>query len=119
MSSIKAWQRVLSQLQERFVGGDCVEEAISKGVFRGPISEITIKGRTLTISGPWCAHLEEDGWVNWHTAVGKYSLEYCGEPQEICGGRLRFISPFSCVILIPKGDSQLDPALVRGLEVPS
>ena len=116
MSKVTQWQELLPTLRDRYIGGDIEEHSHPEGIFRGPISDIKIEGDTLTISSPWCAHFEGEGWVKWHITSGGYSLEYCTAPQDIGNDRLMFSStPFSRIVLFPKDGSKLDPKKVRNL----
>lgn len=107
------WIKVLER--NDIIGGDL--ETCEDGVFfRGPISGIAIEGNDLTITSPWCAFLGRDGWEVWQgNNPVSVAVDKC-LPQVMSDGRIMFPMPFlGHGLIIPCGQSKLDPANVKGL----
>ena len=114
--SVLTWEEVLER--DDLIGGD-IESQEDGAVYRGPLSDITRDGDIITFESPWCARLDPDEavWRKWNITSCFVNVT-ASRPTDIGDGRVMFPLPMlgHCVIF-PKGDSQLDPANVEGLEV--
>jgi hypothetical protein len=108
------WEEILER--DDIVGGD-IESQEDGIIFRGPIESIKIKDGIVIIKSKWLARLdprESDGWKKSDTT--ELSVSANSKPEKIPGNRIyfQFPPPGQCIIF-PKGDSKLDPKLVKDL----
>ena len=112
------WDEILKR--DDLVGGD-LETQEDGDVYRGPLEKIERQGDMIRFSSPWTARMlgsQPGSWEKWH--ITSCSVTADVKPQDIGDGRICFTMPFlGHGVIFPKGGSKLDPAKVKGLEIPS
>lgn len=113
MSDELTWYDVLRR--GNIAGGD-LETQENGNVYRGPISELSIKNGYVTIACEWIAKLDPDTgtWKNWPITSCGTTVEHI--PQDISDNRIMFdLMGIGFGVIFPCGGSKLDPAKVEGL----
>ncbi|MFA5888638.1 MAG: hypothetical protein WCW47_01370 [Candidatus Paceibacterota bacterium] len=110
------WEDVLRR--DDIVGGD-LETQEDGTYYRGPISKIELRDGLIFFESPWVARLVPGSeWEKWQI-FPFYINPTEVSPQDIGDGRIMFTMPFlGAGVIFPKGGSKLDPAKVKGLQLP-
>ena len=113
------WKDVLQR--DDIVGGD-LETQEDGAYYRGPISKIELRDGLLYIESSWVARMVPGGgggWEKWDVPFPFFVNPKDVSPQDIGEGRVMFNMPLLGIgVIFPKGGSKLDPAKVKGLQLP-
>ncbi|MEK7585131.1 MAG: hypothetical protein AAB455_01270 [Patescibacteria group bacterium] len=116
------WDDLLER-KSAFIGGDA-EVHVGGNVIRGRIREITQTGRVVSLFVSWAAKFDPSCPTRWRKeawpieiAFGEFSTDHF-DPELLENGGVTFVHKGGkrfADLLHPKGDDNLDPALVEGL----
>lgn len=116
------WDDVLKR--DDIVGGDIQIKKDGRH-YRAPISEFKVEHGLVIINSLWAAE-RVNGLIGgfWEVTdvqvVPSYFKSWSTflQPEDIGGGQVQFRTPFCTLVIFPKGSpNQLNPSLVRGLEL--
>jgi len=110
------WQEVIAR--DDIIGGD-IETQESGDVYRGPLKSIRLDENGIVhFECDWMAVMKgwRGKWRKWNRTSSSINGIMC-KPQDN-GGRIRATVPtMGPIVIFPRGDTQLDPANVEGLNL--